>query len=216
MPIVDLAFRLSGDTIPADHGYALLGAISRIIPVVHGNDEVGIHPIVGPFIGERLIALDDASRLTFRLDSGLAGEVLPVAGEQLELDGHSIRVGVPETRPLVPAARLHCRLVMIKGFMEPGPFLEAVRRQLAELHIEGVPGLLRRQTEKALEGRSAATPDRCPFVRRTIRIRDKTIVGYAVEVQGLRAEESLLLQERGIGGRRRFGCGLFVRARIRA
>jgi len=32
-------------------------------------------------------------------------------------------------------------------------------------------------------------------------------------VQGLDADESLKLQEHGIGGRRRFGCGIFVPVR---
>jgi len=39
------------------------------------------------------------------------------------------------------------------------------------------------------------------------------VVGYAVVVRGLDPEGSLRLQERGLGGRRRFGCGLMVPAR---
>ena len=32
MPYIDLAFRLTGATVPVDHGYALYAALSRIIP----------------------------------------------------------------------------------------------------------------------------------------------------------------------------------------
>jgi len=35
-------------------------------------------------------------------------------------------------------------------------------------------------------------------------------VGYAVRVSGLSDEDSLKLQERGLGGKRRMGCGVFV------
>jgi CRISPR-associated protein Cas6 len=210
MPIVDLAFRLQGDRIPADHGYALLGAVSRIVSAVHGDDSIGIHPIIGRYIGNREIALSDRSRLVLRLDSDRIAEVLPLAGGGLDLDGRKIRVGVPETWALVPAARVRSRLVVIKGFLESEPFLEAVRRQLDALGVKGVPGLLRRQAPKALEGRSGIAADRSPFVRRTVRIRDKTVVGYAVEVMGLDAGDSIKLQEVGLGGRRRFGCGVFV------
>ena len=146
MPIVDLAFRLTGDRIPADHGYPLLAAIARIIPAVHSDETVGIHPIIGRYVGGRQLALTDRSRLTFRLDSDRIAEILPLAGKALDLDGARLRVGVPETRALRPAARLRSRLVIIKGFLEPEPFLEAVRRQLADLGIQGIPGLLRRRT----------------------------------------------------------------------
>ena len=213
MPVIDLAFGLAGDRIPADHGFALLGAVARIIPAVHGDDSIGIHPIIGRHVGERQLALTDSSRLTFRLDSDRIADLLPVAGKSLDLDGHTVRVGVPETRALRPAARLRSRLVVIKGFLDPEPFLQAAKRQLAERGIGGTPGLLRRRTAPSLEGRSLATPDRCPFIRRTLRIRDKTIVGYAIEVIGLDAADSIALQERGVGGRRRFGCGVFVPAR---
>lgn len=212
MPIVDVAFRVTGDRIPADHGYALLGAVSRVVPAVHGDDTIGIHPIIGRYVGDRMLALTERSHLVFRLDSDRISEVLPLAGKQLDLDGHTIRVGVPQTRALRPAARLYSRLVVIKGFLDPEPFLEAVKRQLADFGIQGIPGLLRRRADAALEGRSRAAPDRCPFIRRTLRIRDKQVVGYAVEVIGLSAQDSIKLQELGLGGRRRFGCGVFVGA----
>ena len=35
MPVVDVSFALTGNTIPVDHGYALYGAVSRIIPAFH-------------------------------------------------------------------------------------------------------------------------------------------------------------------------------------
>ena len=46
--------------------------------------------------------------------------------------------------------------------------------------------------------------------RKTFRIHDKQIVGYNLLVSELTAEESIVLQEKGIGGRRKMGCGVFV------
>jgi len=51
--------------------------------------------------------------------------------------------------------------------------------------------------------------------RRVMRIKDKTIVGFQVVVAELTAEESITLQEHGLGGRRRMGCGIFVPLRGR-
>jgi CRISPR-associated protein Cas6 len=43
-----------------------------------------------------------------------------------------------------------------------------------------------------------------------LRIHGKRIVGFSVIIQGLTAEESMKLQEHGLGGRGKMGCGFFV------
>jgi CRISPR-associated protein Cas6 len=45
MPYIDLAFRLTGNKVPVDHGYALYSAISRIVPEIHEAKNIGVHPI---------------------------------------------------------------------------------------------------------------------------------------------------------------------------
>lgn len=217
MPVVDLGFRLLGGAIPADHGYALYGAVSRLVPWFHdaAQKALGIHPVNGLPAGSRLLHLTPTSRLALRLDSADIRRLLPLAGKELELDKHKVRVGTPVTWALKPASKLHSRLVTIKlkDRLDPESFLAAVQEDLDSLGIKGTPGLLKRRAAKPLEGRSGGEPSRTPFVRRTLEIRGRQVVGYAVIVQGLTADESLKLQERGIGGRRRFGCGIFVPAK---
>jgi CRISPR-associated protein Cas6 len=72
------------------------------------------------------------------------------------------------------------------------------------LSLEGV------RSTTALERRSARSVGEP--IRRTLGIHGKQIVGFAVRVDGLSSEDSLTLQARGLGGRRRFGCGAFVPA----
>ena len=212
---VDLSFRVTGKTIPADHGYVLYSAVSRIVPWIHepAQNQVGIHPINGLLAGNRLLHLTPSSRLTFRLDANDIKQLLPLAGKELDLDGYQLRVGVPTTYALKPKTTLRSRLVTIKHRMAPDSFLAAVQEELSKLSIQGTPVLLRRRGTKALESKSGAEPDRSPFVRRTIRIHDKEVVGYAVMVQCLTDDDSLKLQQHGIGGRRRLGCGIFVPVR---
>jgi CRISPR-associated protein Cas6 len=209
MPVVDLAFRLHGQRIPVDHGYQLYSAISRLIPELHSHDSIGIHPISGPLAGNRSQLITDKSSLIIRLPSERIGDVLSLAGKSLKIGEHEIRVGVPQTRALVPSARVYSRLVVIKGFTEPDSFLDATVRQLDSMSVKGKPYLVQQaEIEEANRERSSGTHS--PFLRRTIRIRDKEIVGFALRIEELTAEESVLLQEKGIGGRRRFGCGIFV------
>lgn len=215
MPVIDISFRLQGKTILADHGYPLFSSLCRMLRFLHHPkdaeaDLIGVHPINGTPVGQRLLALTPVSRLTLRLDNSHVADILPLAGKTLDLDGSSMTVGIPEPRALKPVARLYSRLVVVKGFLEAEPFLEAVNRQLRDMNVQGAVVLLKRQEEKSLEGKSGRGGSRSPFVRRTLQVKDKTIVGYAVVVEGLSAEGSILLQEKGLGGRRHFGCGVFV------
>ncbi len=195
MPYVDLAFRLTGTTVPVDHGYALYAAVSQLVPEIHGAKEIGVQPIRGVYGGDGILHLAAFSRLILRLPDDQIRLYLQLAGKKLEVDGYSLRVGVPEVRTLRPAARLRARLVTIKGFLEESPFLEAAKRQLQSLSVTG----------EVLLGE-----------RRTFRIKEKQVVGFEVAVNGLTAEESLTLQEHGLGGRRRMGCGVFVPSEARS
>ena len=46
-----------------------------------------------------------------------------------------------------------------------------------------------------------------------MRVKGQVIVGFAVQVKGLSAADSLKLQADGLGGRRRLGCGFFLPVR---
>ncbi|TAK33670.1 MAG: type I-MYXAN CRISPR-associated protein Cas6/Cmx6 [Chloroflexota bacterium] len=206
--IVDLSFPLRGATIPADHGYVLYGALSRRFPSLHGDKSVGIHPIRGRLVGNRRLQLNKSSRLELRLATERIGQLIPLVGQELDLDGCVCQVGIPSVKPLQAKASLSSRLVTIRGFTEPESFFEAMLRQLELIGIGGTARLLPQVTHRSFEGLSEGHS--LGWTRRTLRIRDKEILGFAVSVLHLTPEESLLLQKCGLGGRRRFGCGLFV------
>jgi CRISPR-associated protein Cas6 len=199
--VVDLAFRVQGvKPIPADHGYALYAAISRVLEsTVHSDNGIGIHPIAGRLVGDRQLLLMPWSTLSLRVEDGQIGELLKLAGKSLTLDGCQVIVGVPEVRPLVPATAIRSRLVVIKvahtgaDALTAEAFAKAARKQMDELGI-GAEAVL-------TVGK-----------RRTLGMKQKEIVGYEVLVEGLTAAESIMLQERGLGGKRHMGCGVFVPA----
>ncbi|MGL4941811.1 MAG: type I-MYXAN CRISPR-associated protein Cas6/Cmx6 [Thermoguttaceae bacterium] len=191
--IVDVKFLIlaRGGHIPADHGYPLYSAVSRVLAQIHQTSEIGILPINGTQTGDRGLFLTPESRLVIRIDAGQISTVLPLAGKTLGIGKTTLQIGVPSVHALIYASTLRSRLVTIKGFMEAEQFSEAVRRQLDILEIS---------QEVTVHIRK----------RRTLRIRDREVVGYEVFVDGLSDTESLRLQEVGIGGRRKMGCGLFL------
>ena len=148
-----------------------------------------MQPIRGVYSGNGALHLADFSRLILRLPDEQIRAYLKLAGKRLAVDDHPLSIGVPEVRTLRPVARLRARLVTIKGFLQEGEFLAAAKRQLDQLGINGQAHI---------------------GTRRTLRVRDQQIVGFEMGVTQLAAEESLMLQEQGLGGRRKMGCGVFV------
>lgn len=203
MPVIDLTFDLQGKSIPLDYGYALFGAISGIVPSIHGDRRIGVHPIRGIKAERGSLALVPQSRLRLRMPSEEIGTYLPLAGARLDLGGATIRVGLPRAEPLVSSAKLSSRLVTIgRGLTTPEPFLESLRRQLDAMGVAGTLGLPSKP-DPNVEGNLIP-------LRRILRVKAAKMVGFAVAVSGLTAEESLILQEAGLGSRRRMGCGVMV------
>jgi CRISPR-associated protein Cas6 len=200
MPVIDLSFVLVGTTIPLDHGYSLFSAICRIVPALHGDRRAGVHPIRGRQTAPGELSLANWSRLRLRLPSHEIAPYIAVAGESLELDGHRIRVGIPQVEALTPAPNLASRLVTFRHALDPRAFEADVRRELDRMQIAGTP-----QFVPATHQKFAGQP-----LRRVLRVKEKRVVGYSLRVLGMTAEESIRLQGEGLGGRRRMGCGVFV------
>lgn len=185
---VDVWFRLQGTHAPSLHGHALYAAVCAHRPECHGAEWLGIHTLHGQRDGDRRIRLLGGTRLGVRGPAEHLPYLLGLVGKTLDLEGLRLNVGVPEVHPLGPAARVSARMVTIKGFDEPASFAEACERQLAEIDVVGTLEVGPRLVQ---------------------RIHGKKIVGFGVRITELSANHSVTLQAKGIGGRRRFGCGLF-------
>jgi CRISPR-associated endonuclease/helicase Cas3 len=167
----------------------MFASISRLIPEAHGADWLAVETVPGTARGDGITDIGKDATLRLRLPQDRVPLMLKLVGKRLEVSGHAIRLGIPQIVPLKPSPQLYARVVTIKGFIEPESFLDAVCRKLDEIGIKGEP---------------VVGP------RRVVRVGNHTIVGFALAIHELSDEGSLLLQECGLGGRRRMGCGFFV------
>lgn len=187
---VDVAFPVSGGAVPLDHGYRLYGAVASVLGDLHGASWLAIHPLSGtPLPGGNLGLDKRRPALTCRVELEHVPHVLELAGKTLRIDGAPLHLGTSRVYPIRPCASLTARMVVIKGFTEEGPFAEAVQRQL-----------------DAMEVRCTAEVGR----RRVASIAGDKVVGFGVKLRDLDDAGSLRVQYRGIGGRQRMGCGVFV------
>ena len=210
---IDLSFRIMGDSVAYDHAYALYSALARFNAGWHEAQWLGIHTIKG-------LAFKDAIRLTpfselrLRAPTEKLPELIRLAGKRLILKTDSrhdqILIGVPQVLSLwaSPILRSSCVTIKISEVenTERTPdremFLSAAQKQLAAHKIAGDLWI---DDSLDTQGRERS--------RRVLHIKHKTIIGYAVTVSNLSDEDSLRLQVEGLGGRRKFGCGLFFPVR---
>lgn len=198
LPYVELSFGVIGESLPADHGYGLYSAIAHLCPKIHGHEEISIQTIAGEPDGKGKIYLSRSSCLRIRLpyDPDKISLILPLAGQTLQIGSHAIQLNIPQILPLRPFDKLRSRIVTIKKFQEPEPFLEAAQRQLEALGIQG--NLLIPLNEKGEPSRKA------------IKIKSYSVVGFSLIATELSNEDSIKLQMFGLGGKHRMGCGVFT------
>lgn len=200
---VDLTFKLRGVPIPLDNGYAIYSALSRICPSLHELKSIGIHPIAGIASRNNLLELTAQSRLKIRIYHQQIPLIYSyLAGQAFHIGQNSYQLDIPDYKPLSSSESVYSRLVVIKGFQDSTNFIEAVQRQMDNLGIQGKIELLTRQD---------GTPQRRQL---TINKEGKQfkVRGFGVKISELNPEDSLTLQEQGIGGKRKMMCGIFVPA----
>lgn len=210
---LDLIFPVRGKTLAWDHSYALYGALCRRQPLLHDPDHpIGIFPINGLAQGQRTLNLTEKSALRLRLPADRVGDVMPLFGAELDLDGHKIRLDSPRLEPVTQAARLFSAWVTYAGATDEAAFLSCLRDDLSRREIDANAQLVQPLHAQSKDGGKGSRDHR---LRRTRSVKGKNIVGYALLVEGLSSDDSARICAQGLGGRRHFGGGLFLPARNR-
>ena len=200
---VEAAFPLSGDALPA----ALFDALCRQTELggwLSATDAVAIAPVRGGADGTGGLILNDESELLMRLAAADLPRVLRIVGDSLAVKGHALELGQPQIRLPSPAAVLTASLVVLPDAADaprerdalrngstPSVFTAAIRDSLAALEINGDPVI----------GAGGH-----------LQLPRHSVPGFAVHLHGLTPEDSLHLQEAGLGDHRKLGCGVFLPA----
>jgi CRISPR-associated protein Cas6 len=200
-PYVDLVFPLEGQLLPLDCGYIVYSALSRICPALHELENISIHPIAGIPQSNKQLRLTKSSKMQIRIPMDLIPSVYEfLAGQTFAIGDNQFHLGIPDYHALIPCPSLYSRLVIIRRSQQPQSFLNAAQRQLESLGIKG---------NIALITRANGEPQ-----KRQLTIENRTgtfaLKGFGVKISDLSEEDSLTLQQYGIGGKQKMMCGVFV------
>ncbi len=216
--MVDLAYRLSGGTLPVDHAHALSRAVLTELPWLADEPRCGVHQIHVASSGHgwmrpdgdacEVLNLSRRTRLTLRLPRQRLVDAEALSGRSLDVGGHRLQVGTASERPLTPSSTLFARYVICDDARDEDEecFIDWVADRLRGMGITPTKllcGMTSRidVTAERIGSRSRRCPTSCiPAV----------VQARSLMVAALSADASLALQQRGLGDGRLLGCGLFV------
>jgi CRISPR-associated protein Cas6 len=189
--VVDVAFDLAAESLPAENAGSLARAIEGRLPWFAGEALAGVHPLRASPTGYGLVLLARRAKLVLRVPAERLGACLALEGAVLDIDGSTLAVGVGRARPLRGAATISAHRVA-SAAADTHEFEREMRAALAALAV-GCELIAGRRRHGMADGRAVA--------------------GFALSLVGLTPVESLRLQHVGLGGERRLGWGVFVPAK---
>lgn len=198
--VVDLAYKIGCPTIPLDHAHSLSSALLEALPWLSEEEYAGIHLIHGAASGNgwfrpedtenELLHLSRRTRMRLRIPKHRLPEAQALSGETLDIDGHSLEIGKSDVFQLSSLPTLFSRYVITREELDETQFLEEVAEQLMALDIP---------CRKMLGG-----------ITHTMNFADGPVFTRSLMVADLEPEQSVHLQQVGIGEGRTRGCGLFL------
>jgi CRISPR-associated protein Cas6 len=199
--VVDLVFSIDCRELPVDHAHALSRAVLESLSESQSDSALGVHTVhvAGSQNGwerpehgsEQSLILSRRTKLTIRVPGDRREDLRHrLEGASLNVAGYPLNIGKAKVRPLSKHTTLFARYVVVADRVDEDEFLQWAARELGGMDI---------RIRKALCGKAVSlhTPQG-PLHTRSLMLANLSV------------EESLRLQERGLGSHRQMGCGIFL------
>ena len=198
--VVDVSFAIKCKCLPLEHMHALSESLHDALPWLEEEKLAGIHPIYGAESGNGWVRPEDPNELlyfsrrqkmTLRLPKERLTEADTLIGQTLSVAGYDLEIGKNSVKKLSDLPTNFCRSVMTEQSMGEDDFLNWAYAELKSLNIT---------VRKMMAGkeRVVTLPHGEDLVTRSLMLAE------------LEQAESVRLQQHGIGGGRKLGCGLFL------
>jgi CRISPR-associated protein Cas6 len=183
-----VVFALKGNMIPRDHGYLLYKEISHLAPWIDEEPLLGIHDIQGADNGHGELVLNRRAKLVIRVPKTRVDDITALTGNTIKVGAYSLEIGEHKTRSLTLHTPLYAHCVTT-GAHDEKDFAADIIRLLDEMGIDSRFICGKQQQIETAEGK---------------------VAGYSLMLHGLPLEHAIRVQETGLGGNRKLGCGIFI------
>ena len=201
--VVDLSFKVQCKQLPLDHAYELSQSIQQALPWITDEPLTGIHLIHGAESGngwirpqepDAILSLSKRTRFMLRLPKHRVEDASKLIGQKLNVAGNDLVLSAPSQKPLSVMTTIFARYVVIPNLSEDLEDEEVFLNQVADLlRKEGI------QVKKMMSG-----------LTHVLRMPDKDLFARSLMIDGLKIEETIYLQQYGLGEGQLVGCGLFM------
>ena len=195
--MAELSFSVDCKELPYDHAYELSSAILNLVPEIENDKRNAIQTLHGPMSGNgwvrpdsENIPLSKRAKLIMRINKNQLNDIKSIEGKEIMLFGNTLKIGAPKVKNFLVVKDLFCRFVTSDHKISEDDFLNNIQNELKGLNIN---------IRKALCGKSMV-----------INFGEKTLYTRSLMIADLSKEESLKLQEEGVGDKKLYGCGIFL------
>ena len=197
--IVDVSFKVLCKQLPLDHAYALSQAIQNELPWIVDEPLAGVHLIHGAESGngwirpqepDAILNLSARTRFRLRLPKHRVAEACQLVGKELNVNNYKLILSKPQCKLLSTLTTIFARHIITENIEDEEAFLN----HMAELlNNEGI------SVTKMMSG-----------LVHVLRMPKQNLFTRSLMIDGLKVEESIYLQQHGLGEGRKIGCGLFL------
>ena len=197
--VADLHFRIVCRRLPTDHAWHLYRALGAALPWLADEPLAAVHSIHGAESGSGWmrpqgerdeIHLSRRARLRLRLPKQRFDDARALEGATLDVGGYGVAVGAAAVHPLSRETTLFTRRLAAPANGDERAFLEQAASLLRQ------KGIVAR---KMMSGR-----------RHVVRVPGGAIAVSSLMVGGLAFDETIRLQQQGLGDKQKLGCGIFL------
>ena len=197
--VIDVSYRITCRALPVDHAHALSEAVLKELPWLREEPKAGVHSIhvadsgngwMRPDNPDDLVFPSRRTRMTLRVPLHRTDDAMALVGTTLDIEGNTLEVGEAAIKELGAVSTLFARYLVANDQDDEEEFLAKIADELKALGV---------RPRKMMCG-----------ISKTIATPDDTIRTRSLMLADLSHEESVLLQQSGLGEHRHLGCGIFI------
>ena len=197
--IVDLSFKVQCKQLPLDHAYELSQAIQKVLPWIEDEPQTGIHLIHGAESGngwirpedpDAVLSLSKRTRFMLRIPKHRVDDAKQLEGQLLNVADNELVLSKPNRKTLSALTTIFARYIALDDSEDEEAFLN---QAASLLNDQGV------KVKKMMSGRT-----------HVLRTPEGNLLTRSLMIDGLEVEESVYIQQHGLGEGRLLGCGLFL------
>lgn len=197
--VLDLVFSISCRTLPVDHAYSLSQAIQHHLPWIKDEEHAAVHTIhvaesgngwFRPDSADQLLYPSRRTKLTLRVPKHRIEDAKQLIDKTIDIDGNTLTVNKMSQRALSEITTIFSRYIVVENAASEMEFMEEIVACLKKLNIK---------PKKMLCGREMQ-----------VNTPDHTLTTRSLMIAELAFDESILLQQKGLGSHRWMGCGIFL------